>query len=204
MDYGFTHYTVVLLFAEDSDGVVHVLDEHAERQWLVPHHAEAVRAMLARWGIPPRRLFRFVAGGDCFSARLGGAATIADQWASQGLSLDRARDDRVMGATEVLRRLGDPDAASDPALSPALQLALRPTLLIYPGCRRLIECLPMLRHDPHRPEDVLKVDTDDDGLGGDDAYDALRYGLMVAAVPDSPGPFVYRLSDFQTLPLPWR
>jgi hypothetical protein len=32
-----------------------------------------------------------------------------------------------------------------------------------------------LQHDPHRPEDVLKVDMDDDGNGGDDAADALRY-----------------------------
>ena len=34
-------------------------------------------------------------------------------------------------------------------------------------------------HDPHRPEDVLKVDIDEDGEGGDDAYDACRYGIMV-------------------------
>ena len=32
-----------------------------------------------------------------------------------------------------------------------------------------------LQHDPTRPEDVLKVDCDDDGSGGDDAADALRY-----------------------------
>jgi hypothetical protein len=39
----------------------------------------------------------------------------------------------------------------------------------------LIETLPILQHDPHRPEDMLKVDADDDGVGGDDAADALRY-----------------------------
>ena len=38
--------------------------------------------------------------------------------------------------------------------------------------------LPSLQHDPNRPEDVLKVDADEDGVGGDDAADALRY--MVA------------------------
>ena len=32
-----------------------------------------------------------------------------------------------------------------------------------------------MQHDPNRPEDVLKVDTDKDGIGGDDAADALRY-----------------------------
>jgi len=35
--------------------------------------------------------------------------------------------------------------------------------------------LPALQHDPHRPEDVLKVDADEDGVGGDDAADCLRY-----------------------------
>ena len=32
-----------------------------------------------------------------------------------------------------------------------------------------------LQHDPNRREDVLKVDADEDGVGGDDAADCLRY-----------------------------
>ena len=50
-----------------------------------------------------------------------------------------------------------------------------PTLFIHRNCTRLIDCLPTLRHDPTRPEDVLKINPDDDGIGGDDAADALRY-----------------------------
>ena len=46
------------------------------------------------------------------------------------------------------------------------------------GIGRLVETLPALQHDPSRPEDVLKVDADEEGVGGDDAADALRY--MVA------------------------
>ena len=38
-----------------------------------------------------------------------------------------------------------------------------------------LQCLPALQHDPNRPEDVLKVDADEDGVGGDDTADALRY-----------------------------
>ena len=45
-------------------------------------------------------------------------------------------------------------------------------------CRRLIETMPLMQQDPKRPEDVLKVDVDEEGRGGDDAYDALRYGVM--------------------------
>jgi len=39
----------------------------------------------------------------------------------------------------------------------------------------MAETLPMLQHDPNRPEDVLKVDADEDGVGGDDTADCLRY-----------------------------
>jgi len=38
-----------------------------------------------------------------------------------------------------------------------------------------------LQHDPNRPEDVLKVDADEDGVGGDDAADCFRY--LVATKP---------------------
>ena len=44
-----------------------------------------------------------------------------------------------------------------------------------------METLPALQHDPNRPEDILKVDADEDGVGGDDAADCLRY--LVATKP---------------------
>jgi hypothetical protein len=42
-------------------------------------------------------------------------------------------------------------------------------------CGSLVETLPAHQHDPKRPEDLPKVDADEDGVGGDDAADALRY-----------------------------
>jgi hypothetical protein len=35
-------------------------------------------------------------------------------------------------------------------------------------------------HDPKNAEDVLKVNADADGQGGDDDYDQCRYGVMHA------------------------
>lgn len=169
MDYGFTHHNVILLLAQDGDGNVYVVDELAEQRWLTPRHARALDAMLARWGMGRERIETFVAGSDCFAARPTVEGTVANQWEAEGYELERADDDRISGAAEILRRLGDAEAG------------IAPSLYIYERCARLIECLPALQHDPHRPEDVLKVDVDDDGSGGDDAYDALRYGVMVAA-----------------------
>jgi hypothetical protein len=59
-----------------------------------------------------------------------------------------ADTERVNGWAEILHRLGDSGAG------------ITPRLFIHERCRRLVECLPALQHDPNRPEDVLKVDAD--------------------------------------------
>ena len=187
LDYGFAHYTVCLLGCRDGDGNTFIVDEHAERLWLPQRHAVAIKAMVERHkmngvvamrGIPRLTmrsqdevqnrplaladLKRFVAGADVFSRQSDGT-TIAQQYAKHGITLRCANTDRVNGWAEVLQGFGDPEGG------------VRPTLFIHARCRRLIETLPALQHDPNRPEDVLKVDADEDGNGGDDAADALRY-----------------------------
>ncbi len=171
LDYGFTHYTVVLLGCTDGDGNIFIVDEHAERLWLPQRHAAGIKAMLARHtigvGTSKRPLAltdlkRFVAGADVFSRQSDGS-TVAAQYGKLGITLRVANSDRINGWAEILQRLGDPDAG------------IRPTMFIHRRCGRLLECLPVLQHDPHRPEDVLKVDADEEGIGGDDAADCARY-----------------------------
>jgi phage terminase large subunit len=162
MDYGFTHYTVVLLGCKDGDGNVFVVDEHAQRYWLPQRHVAAIRSTLARHNVLIDELRRFVAGADVFSRQSDGT-TVADQYRKLGVRLTPANMDRINGWAEILGRFGDPDQK------------IKPTLFIHERCARLVDCLPALQHDPNRPEDVLKVDADEEGVGGDDAADALRY-----------------------------
>lgn len=191
MDYGYTHLTAVLLACQDQAGNVFVLDEHAERNWIPQRHAQAIKAMLARhsifattehlrenllarfpdlsaervalWHQLQRRLLsRFVAGKDTFSTESSGV-TIAKEYSKLGIHLSRANTDRVSGWSAIAQRLGDPDAG------------INPTLFIHPRCRKLIACLPYLQHDLDRPGDVLKININEEGLGGDDLADALRY-----------------------------
>jgi phage terminase large subunit len=166
LDYGFTHYTVVYLFCR-YDGMITVVDEHAERRKLPPWHSDQIKAMLDRNHLRIADLASFVAGRDVFAVgKDSQGKTIADQYAEQGITLTAADDSRINGAGELLTLLGDYEA----------KIAHRIELL--DRCTRLIACLPAMEHDPHRPEDVLKVDTDDNGDGGDDPYDACRYGVM--------------------------
>ncbi|MCO5182195.1 MAG: phage terminase large subunit [Candidatus Promineofilum sp.] len=168
-DYGFTHPTAFYLLGQDSDGTAHVIDEHRMAKWLPPRHAAAIHAMLERHGFGVGDLAGVYAGADVFAQKGDRSGqTIAEQYEAEGLTLRRANMDRINGAAAVLRRLGDPEKGQPARLQ------------IWDRCPYLIECLPILEHDPHRPEDVLKVDVDEDGEGGDDAYDALRYGLMAA------------------------
>ena len=190
LDYGFTHYTVALLGCTDGDGNVFVVDEHAERLWLPQRHATAIKAMLGRHRVNAERgmrsseqpktrtleisdLKRFVAGADVFSRQSDGS-TVAAQYGKLGITLRCANTDRINGWAEILHRLGEPNVGLAEGGSKA-------TLFIHRRCARLLECLPALQHDPHRPEDVLKVDADEDGVGGDDTADALRYLVATKA-----------------------
>ena len=106
-------------------------------------------------------------------SRQSDGTSVAKQYAKHGVHLRGANTDRVSGWAEILTRLGDVDRG------------MAPRLFIHQRCQRLFGTLPDLQHDPNRPEDVLKVDCDEQGAGGDDAADALRY--LVASQPKRAG-----------------
>lgn len=171
MDYGFTHPTVVYLLAE-NDGKIYVLDEHRQAKWLPSQHAPAIIAMLERNGVPLSRLAGFVAGADVFAKKGDEAGKdIAEQYAEHKIKLTPAIMDRINGWGEALTLLGDPvNQEPEKRRAPKIQISNK--------CQYLIECIPALQHNPNKPEDVLKWDVDEDGNGGDDPGDCLRYGVM--------------------------
>lgn len=174
IDYGFTHYTSAYIFGMDGDGLIYILGEHGERRWLVERHAQAIKSLADRVVGGIENVERWVAGADVFAQR-GTTKTIAGQYHENGITLTPADNDRVSGAARMLQLLGDPLA--DPPVAPRMFIDKR--------CVNLIETLPLLQHNPQRPEDILKTDCDEDGVGGDDWYDAARYGVMVPTLSSS-------------------
>lgn len=166
LDYGHNHPTAAHLHTL-GDGIIYTVGEHWARRTPIKRHADALKALCARWGRVPRYWY---AGADCFARRESeeDAPTIDQRYKAEGITLKPANVNRISGWSEMSERLGDEAAG------------IAPTWFILDTCPRLIECVSGLEHDPARPEDVLKVDIDEAGEGGDDAGDSARYGLMVA------------------------
>ena len=170
LDYGRVHWNVALLLCQIGD-TIYVVDEYASRYMSVQDDAANIHAMLARHGLTIRDMIAMPAGHDIFIKRKRNEyqdKSIAEDYLDYGIEWEHAVTDRVNGAAEILKLLGNP-RRNKPA-----------RLLIHKRCSGLIERMPLMEHDPKRPEDILKVDCDETGEGGDDHIDCLRYGIMAA------------------------
>lgn len=168
LDYGFAHplsFGVLCLSPEDE---LHVVGLHHQARWYIPQHHDAMVALCDDVGVDWRTLPVY-AGHDIWASRGGeDPETPADKFTKRGWRLERATIARVIGAQAVGERLGNPEAG------------VPPSLFFGPRARPVFATLARMTPDPHNAEDVRKVDADAAGRGGDDDYDMLRYGVMVA------------------------
>ena len=172
IDAGFNHWNIVHFFAQDPDGNVYCFHELAHRK----HHPETIapdiQNAMKRYGLDVNRLAPFIIGTDALHLRAGQQSTVADQNRMYNLNIqaaDMSPGSRITGWQRISKWLGDPRQGKISRV------------FITKNCARLIDSLPYLERDPHNPEDVRKIDCDEDGHGGDDAADCFRYGLAVVA-----------------------
>ena len=165
-DFGFNHPAAFGWFACDTDGNVYLYREFVKNQLRIDQFAEEINKY------PETKDLIIHAGADCWSKkavlRQGTPPTIAEEFLNHGITLVRAKIDRVQGATQLRNYIawqGRPEG--------------RPRLFIFETCPITYDCLTRMQHDPDNVEDVLKQDaTEGDPLSGDDAYDMIRYALM--------------------------
>jgi hypothetical protein len=170
-DYGFAHNTSFGVYAS-IDGNDYKIGEHVAHKLPVKEHTPQMDGLLARLGIEKSRLREIVAGHDAFDgSKDSSGKSIADQYGEYGYKMTKATIDRVNGWARIREGLGNPSVGH------------APTFFVFSTCPITAAQLKALVHDPKRPEDVLKVDCDPDGNGGDDAADETRYALMAALRP---------------------
>lgn len=173
MDVGYSHWNMVYFGAQDTFGNHYVFHEVAHRKAHPPQIAPDIHSALAKYGININRLLFFTVGTDAFRLTAGQSETLASQYQVYHIQLaaaDMSAGSRIAGWQLISRLLGNPIEGK------ASQL------YITRNCTRLIDSLPYAERDPRNPEDVRKWDTDEQGNGGDDPLDAIRYGLRAMSL----------------------
>lgn len=163
-DWGYAHPFAFGLFASDEDGTVYLVDSAHGRRLQPPEIAQRILDTVERNGLSRERLKWIAAGHDCWAdvrARAENIPTIAEHFSRLGLPLVRANISRVSGVQNCRRYLASGQHV----------------LLATEANRKVWDILESRVSDPDHPEDVLKTDADENGEGGDDAFDMWRYGL---------------------------
>lgn len=181
-DWGYNHPFAFGLFATDEDGNVYLVDSARGRHLEPPEQAERIRETCARAKLAVPRVT--YAGHDCWAVRRArgeNVPTIAEHFAEQGIILDRASIDRIQGAQNVRRYLRW--KFRDEATGDERERPPRFRIMATESNLAVFECLSTRVNDPDHLEDVLKTDAGENGLGGDDSYDMVRYGLASRPIP---------------------
>lgn len=161
-DTGYNHPAAFGWIAWDTDGNGYVYREYVKAGKRTEELTQEIMAFedTAKLGSVP-------AGWDCW-AKHGSGPSVEEkvtEASGHALVLEKATIDRVAGAQQLRDYL---------AIGPN-----GPRLRFFETCPITFECITRMTHDPKNPEDVLKVDASpDDPLGGDDAYDWIRYCMM--------------------------
>lgn len=167
-DHGYNHPFAFVLFAVVPDGTVYVVKTLTARFKRPDEIYEMIRK--ACEGIGKVEIY---AGLDLWSKQRDGSPSTAEQFGSLGMTLGnglvlvRAKVDRIQGVSEIRKWIAWQNINNN-----------QPKLFFFKNCMDVFNCVASMQFDASRPEDVLKVDADQDGLGGDDLFDAFRYGVM--------------------------
>jgi hypothetical protein len=170
-DWGYNHPFAFGLFAADEDGNVYLVDSvHGRR--LQPDQI-AHRIIESVPGFDVRRLAHIAAGHDCWADRKARGElvpTIAEQFYELGLTLDKANISRISGVQNIRRYLTYKTPSGE---------TFDPRFRIFktPANEKCYDTLESRVSDPDNIEDILKTDANEQGEGGDDFYDMVRYGL---------------------------
>ena len=183
MDYGYNHWNAIYLHTQDPiEGTIYTFEELCHRKHYPHEIVPDLLGVLRRYNLQLGEISSFVVGNDVFRRTGQAEKTVAELYSDLSISLtpaDVTPGSRVSGAHRMAQLLGNKGRA------------IAPRWKITDNCHRLKDTIPYLERDPNNGEDVLKVDADENGNGGDDAYDAVRYGLVdIVGFMDAPGEMI--------------
>lgn len=177
-DHGYNHPFSFVIAGIVPDGTVYITQHYTDRLKNTIEIAEGIKEHLRGRKIP------IYAGHDLWYPGRGGGASVYEQFRELGITtFQRAKIDRGQGVAQIRKYI---TYRNSPDKKPLLFFFKTDTVL------KVFDTTAGMQFDDKKPEDVMKMDADENGYGGDDAYDSLRYLLMSRAtpgkLPDPPSP----------------
>lgn len=175
-DWGFKHPWSFGVYAVDEDGTVYKLETITG---MLMHPPQIAQRIKQKSPIPIERLQKIVGGHDLWAKRRAygeTGKTLYDRFSELGLTFIQADIDRIQGLESMRNATAWRMAGvtEDGTAGPG-----EPRFLLFdtPGNRKCFQQLEDMTPDPENEEDVIKVNADERGEGGDDMYDETRYAL---------------------------
>jgi hypothetical protein len=167
LDYGYSHPNAFTLGCETEDGEIFIVATYMASNTLIEEHAANIRDIISLHGLNIEDLEFIAAGRDCFRVDKDGS-TVATEYQERGIMLTPVHIDRVNAWSQFAELLGSP------------QNHIKPRLFIHKNCTELVTQIQSAQCDPKKPNDILKMNADENGDGGDDILEATRNLLVMA------------------------
>lgn len=183
-DWGYRHWSVFGAWVTDDDGVDYLL----KSVWARKLQDDQLASLLVQ-EIEPDHFTMVFAGHDCWNkvtARGASGESTMEIFAKQHIALVRADIDLVNGGRAVNRQLNVQNGRAGAYI------------VKEPGNLRVFDQLGEIIPDTNDVRKPMKVDADEQGLGGDDGADMFRYGLAsrvanrASRAPEPPSKIAHR------------
>lgn len=174
-DPGYVHPFSFVVYAIVPDGSIYVVQEYSDKGKTTHEIANGIRALIGS------KKLNIYSGHDLWYPGRGGGASQVEEFIEQGLGPRqgfhwiKAKTDRKSGVTQIHKFINPKNYPDN-----------KPRLFFFKNTIEVFDAVASMQINPKDPEDVLKVDADADGFGGDDRYDSFRYGVMSRVFPDGP------------------
>ena len=159
-DYGYAHPFAFILLAITPDKKVYIIDYLWENKKRPDEQAKRIVDKLGEYEIPHIYIY---AGTDIWSNKEG-RDTIYEQLRNgvgKRATFVRAYTDRKQGVAEMRKLIAWRNTQSGD-----------PQLKFFENCLPVFEQIREMQADEKKLEDVIKVNANENGLGGDDLFDA--------------------------------
>jgi len=166
-DWGYRHPFSFILCGITMDKDIYVISYRVAQGKLPPEHAREIKKIVGN------KKIKIMTAPDAFSQKGGEKIINQLRGAAPQLTWVRANDDRVQGV-QTLRKLFAYEGTESG----------KPQLHFFENTLPVYDQVASMMYNDRKPEDVIKMDADEFGYGGDDLYDALRYALHTYLYPN--------------------